>query len=539
MKKNTLIFILTTAIWMLISFVLYLIYLPTINLKMFSFWIFIFFILIGELTIISICRGIKNIKQSSIIFGVSVSVMFGILMFLLIASSPIFNAKKYQKQLGEIKEDSFVESISNLDNEGIPTVDIQLAYKQGEKTLGQVTGLGSQVNIGEFTLGQVDGKLMYVAPLEHSGFFKWLTNKTTPGYITVSATDPNDVKLVQEINGEKINLRYLESSFFADDLVRHVKLSNNISKPLTDYSFELDDNGRPYYVVTVYENEIFVSAPEVIGTVICDVQTGEITNYSIEDTPDWVDRIMPESIVNNQIQNWGEYIHGIFNFSNKDKLMKTDGMIIVYNEGNCYYYTGLTSVGADEAVVGFMMVNTRTKEAIKFTMGGATEQAAMMSASGLVQDMGYYSSIPIPINLNSVPTYFMTLKDNEGLIKSYALVNIENYSIAAVGSNIAEAKRNYMSKLSSSGNNNSLTDENSKGSLEGIVTRISANVENGNTSFYLVIDDNKEKLYIAPYNVSEELPITREGDKVKISYIDTTNGAISITSFDNLDYVTN
>ena len=211
-------------------------------------------------------------------------------------------------------------------------------------------------------------------------------------------------------------------------------------------------------------------------------------------------------------------------------------MIIVYNDNNCYYYTGLTSVGSDEAVVGFLMTNTRTKETTKFVMGGATENAAMMSAEGLVQDMGYKATIPVPINLNGVPTYFMTLKDAEGLIKSYALVNIENYSIAVTGSNIAEAKRNYMGKLSSIGNDNNLSTNNSKGKIEGIVTRISSNVENGNTNYYMIIDNNKTKLYISPYTVSEELPITREGDKVSIEYIDTNLGAISITKFDNLNY---
>ena len=542
MNKQIKTIIIATASWIILNIISYLIFLPTLNITFFSGIFNIASFIIVEFGIIVACLDTKNIGQIGKISKITKAwiittlSIIGVMFLAIILGSPLFNANKMYKQIGEVKEEAFAENIVPLDNTGIPTVDLELAYKQGEKTLGTVSGLGSQVTLGQFTLQQVNGKLIYVAPLEHSGFFKWITNKTTPGYITVSATDPNEVKLVEEINGEKIKLKYLESSFFVEDLVRHVKLSGNISKGLTDYSFELDDTGRPYYVVTKYKNTIWLGTPEATGTVICDVQTGEIKEYSIEETPLWVDRIMPQEFIENQINNFGEYVHGIFNFSNKDKLTKTDGMIIVYNNNNCYYYTGMTSVGADEAVVGFLMTNTRTKETTKFTMGGATEGAAMMSAEGLVQDMGYKATIPVPINLNGIPTYFMTLKDAEGLIKSYALVNIENYSIAVTGNTIAECKRNYMSKLSSIGNNGSLTDKNSKGELEGTITRISSNMENGNTSYYMIINNDSTKLYIAPYSVSEELPITRVDDKVKLEYIDTNLGPISITKFDNLNY---
>ena len=542
MKKKIKLILISTLVLIILSIIYYLIFLPTLSIKFLSGVFFIAIFVIIEFGIIALSLSNDNVGQVGNINKITkvwimTTITIAILIFLgIILGSPIFNSKKMYNQIGDVKEEAFVDNITQLSNEGIPTVDIQLAYKQGEKTLGSVSGLGSQVTLGKFTMQQVNGKLIYVAPLEHSGFFKWVSNKTTPGYITVSATDANDVKLVQEINGEKINLKYLESSFFAEDLVRYIKLSGNITEGVTDYSFELDDTGRPYYVVTKYTNTIFFGTPEAIGTVICDVQTGEIAEYSIEETPLWVDRIVPEKFIENQIYNFGEYVHGVFNFSNKDKLIKTDGMIIVYNDNNCYYYTGLTSVGSDEAVVGFLMTNTRTKETTKFTMGGATENAAMMSAEGLVQDMGYTATIPVPINLNGIPTYFMTLKDVEGLIKSYALVNIENYSIAVTGSNISEAKRNYIGKLSSIGNDNNLSNNNSKEKIEGVVTRISSNIENGNTSYYMILNNDTTKLYVAPYTISEELPITRENDKVSIEYIDTKLGAIAITEFNNLNY---
>lgn len=510
---------------------------PTLSFNFFSGSIFIALSVLSlAFTIFGILKFEDRLEEINgfAVVGSVIGISLLLALIIPIAGSSLFHSTQKQSMLGEVLESEFSEEIIPLQDEGIPVVDIELAQKQADKTLGSISGLGSQVKIGEFTLQQVSGELIYVAPLEHSGFFKWKDNGTTSGYITVSATDSTDVELVQSVNNSNIELKYLSSSCFDEDLVRYVKNSGYKTVGLTDYSFELDDEGNPFYVITMYENTILWGTPEVTGVLILDAQTGEINEYTVEETPEWVDRIYPEDFVSDQIYNWGTLVHGVFNFSDKDKITKTDDMIIVYIDNECYYYTGLTSVGTDESVVGFMMVNTRTKEVTKFTMSGATESAAMKSAEGLVQDMGYTATIPVPINLDGEPTYFLTLKDSEGLIKSYALVNISNYSIAVQGATIAEAKRNYASALVSSGNNNSLSSSNTVyEELEGIITRISANTENGSTSYYFVLDDNMEVFYVASYNISEELPLTREGDLVEISYKDTNLEGVTVVTFDN------
>lgn len=268
---------------------------------------------------------------------------------------------------------------------------------------------------------------------------------------------------------------------------------------------------------------------------MCDVQNGDCEWYSVEDAPEWIDIIQPEQFIKWQLENYGKYVHGWLNFSNKDKLSVTEHMTTVYNNGDCYYYTGMSSVGNDEGTVGFMMINTRDKSSVMYRMVGVTEAGAMRSAEGEVQDMGYSATCPIPLNLGGIPTYFLTLKDNEGLVKSYAMVNIKDYSSVGIGTTIAEARRNYINKLNSKGNNVVFTEEAFGYTKEGVVTRITANIESGNSYYYMIIDDDMTKLYMASYMISEELPVTREGDKVKINYVDESNGTINIVEFDNLN----
>lgn len=457
----------------------------------------------------------------------------------LVVGTPLFQANNAYQQLGEVEESSFTDSIVPIDNTQIPTVDADLALKQAEKKLGEEPGLGSIVDVGEFTLQQVDGKLTFVAPLEHSGMWKYFDNKTTPGYITVSATDPDDVQLVQELDGKEIKLRYLETACFGDKLLRHIRNSGYRTTGLTDMSFELDESGRPYWTVTTYENTAFWGLPEANGVLVCDAQTGECELYSIDEAPEWIDKVQPEEFIDNQIDNYGDYGKGFWNsiFGKNGVINKTPGLLTVYNNGECYYYTGMTSVGNDDATTGFLMVNTRTKEAKFFQMAGATEESAQASAEGKIQEKGYNATLPVPINVQGIPTYFMTLKDKSGLIKAYAMVNIENYSIVATGESIDQVQQAYIDAMLANGNDAVIgTNEAYSYSVEGTVTRISANISGGNTVYYMIINGDTTKLYVAASKLSSELPITREGDNVKISYIDDSNGTVNVSKFDNLDF---
>ena len=190
---------------------IYQLILPTLSFGVMSGALFILLfgsigIMLGYLVYLKIRK--KEFREISYKVPVVIYSLIGIILLTgVILSSTLFNSKKMYQQIGEVEEKVFTEDISPIDNTQIPTVDKELALKQGEKELGKMSSLGSQVTLGEFTMCQVNGKLLYVAPLEHTGFFKWSSKKTTPAYITVSATDSSDVNMIKEINGEEIKLK--------------------------------------------------------------------------------------------------------------------------------------------------------------------------------------------------------------------------------------------------------------------------------------------------------------------------------------------
>ncbi len=453
-----------------------------------------------------------------------------VLILLVTAySSPILGSRDYRDQLGDPEVRTFSSDIQVMDQSQLPIVDKALAKNLADKKLGEKPSLGSQVFVGEPTIQQVNGKLVWVAPLHHSGLFKWFTNMSgTPGYIMVSATNVNDVRYVEDYK-----IKYQPNSYLLDDLERHLRLNGALFDGIVDESFELDDSGQPYWIVTSYKNTRGFALPEATGVYAVNASTGQTDYYTVDQVPEWIDRVQPEDFVLNQINNKGEYVHGIFNFSDKDKYRTSQGQAIIYNNGNCYLFTGLTSIGQDESAIGFIMVDMVTKQPILYQMNGATEKSAQLSAQGKVQYQGYKASFPIILNVDAIPTYFMPLKDSAGLIKQYAFVSVTNYSSVGVGETIAEALRDYSNVLSRNGDTSINRPAGEVRDARGSVLRMSSYQQEGGTLYSFILSGYEDRIFIAGMETSPELPITREGDVVNIRYQEEESGVCTVMAFDN------
>ena len=149
------------------------------------------------------------------------------------------------------------------------------------RVLGEDPALGSQVNVGTFRLQKVGEDFFWVAPLEHSGFFKWWRNHGgSPAYIKVSATDERDVELVKtKTNGDPIRIKYQAGSYFGSNLYRHAYLSGFWTTGMTDFTFEIDDEGTPYWVISLYNHEVGFSGNNVYAIAVMNAETGEINQY--------------------------------------------------------------------------------------------------------------------------------------------------------------------------------------------------------------------------------------------------------------------
>lgn len=519
--------------------------LPVIQFGFTGFAFILLFLLI--LGLIAHLKLKTDQRTSKFIIQSKPNKFYGITIFLLliyiivlpiITSATVFHTSAFQQLIGEVKNGEKIGNhIEPISIDKLRVVDQPLAYLLGEKIIGSQPALGSQIDLGEFSIQKVNNELYWVAPLLHSGFFKWLNNKEgTPGYVMVSATNERDVKLVQTLNNQPIKIKYQPNAFFQSDIHRHVYFNGYTSVGLTDFTFEIDESGKPYWVITTYDKKVGFSGNDATGILVVDAQTGKINQYTIKNAPTWVDRIQPTEFIETQLNDWGEYINGYWNFSNVNKLQITEGMSLVYGKDNkSYWYTGLTSVGNDESSVGFVLVDTRTKETTFYKQSGATEYAAQSSAEGKVQEKGYRASLPIPYNINNIPTYVMTLKDDGGLVKMYAMVAISDYTIVGVGNSMRETLTAFKSVYNMSGNKINPSSSDTKKQLHSIITRIQSDVKNGNSFYYFTIKDYPN-IFVGSSQVSSEIPITVVGDSVVVYFDLDTEKIIDVTNFENLNF---
>lgn len=527
-----------------IGFLLFYFGLPVINYGFLKLPFFILLFLIAgiviytRLNVAPVTNKVTIVSTPNKLFFILAGVVIAYVTIVpLLTSLPMFRSESYRELIGKVEDGQNLKNhIAPISLDKIRVVDENLAMLLGEKIIGSQPSLGSQTEIGDFTIQKVNDELYWVAPLLHTGFFKWFSNSEgTPGYVMVSATNERDVKLIQNVNGKPLKIKYQPAAFFGSEIARHVYFNGYMTTGLADYNFEIDDKGEPYWIVTTYTKEVGFGGNNATGVLTVNAQTGEIKEYGINDTPLWVDRIQPISFIEEQLNDWGEYVHGYWNWSNENKLMTTEGLTLVYGENHkSYWYTGLSSVGKEESTVGFVLVDTRTKEATYYKQSGATEYAAQSSAEGKVQEKGYHTSLPIPYIINNIPTYVMTLKDDGGLVKMFAMVSINDYTIVGVGNTMRETLMAYKNVYNMADNGIDSESITPKKNLTSVITRISNDVKNGNSFYYFMVKDYPN-VFVGSSQLSNELPVTIVGDSVKISYDVDMEEVIDVSNFDNIN----
>lgn len=531
----------------LISLILLVIFvyvkLPVLRLDFISGYVVLiaFFVVAGFLTLPFNQSNLFSIpKLAKFNFIIAIVALVVVIILPTASSIPLLHAKSYRDLLGPVEESQFTTDISPVSVEDIRLVDQQTAIRLGDKKLGEVPGIGSVSKLGDFHIQSIQGELYWVAPLVHRDLIKWITNLGgTTGYIMVSATNPQDVRFIQEdINGQPLKITYQPEAYLHQDLRRHVYTKGFVNVGLTDFTFEISDEGIPFWVVTLYEHAVGFSGSNALGVATVNATTGEVLRYNLEDAPSWIDRIQPESFITSQISDWGLYVDGFLNarIAEAGVLVPTQGTSLIYGDDDrSYWYTGITSSGADESTVGFMLVDTRTKAAKLYKQPGATEVAAMNSAEGKVQEKGYMATFPVMYNILGTPTYVMSLKDKAELIKMVAFVSVEDYSLLGLGETKEEALRQYKESLKSKGNTITIGNNTATVEVTGRITRMSADVQNGNTYYYFTLDKEPQTVFISTSSISKEVPLTQVGDQIKMSYDSYGDDTIDILSFDNLE----
>ena len=305
-------------------------------------------------------------------------------------------------------------------------------------------------------------------------------------------------------------------------------------------SFEIDDNGKPYWIYPVIDYTVGLFGGETVSRVVlCDASTGECQDLAIDEVPQWVDRAYPADLLIQQY-NWSGALSGgwINSWLGQSGVKQTtpgsDGQLgynYIAKDDDVWVYSGVTSATADNSIIGFVLINQRTAESKFYPVAGATEESAMSSAEGQVQNLKYESTFPLLINVDNQPTYFMALKDNAGLVKKYAMIDIQRYQNVAVGDTLEETEKSYKKLLRANGV--STDDDSGKatktdGTATGTISLISPVVLDGNSHYYVMLNGDGT-LYDCPVANVVDIVRFKEGDSVTLT-VSGDNGDVATVS---------
>lgn len=533
LKRN----LVLTLIGLLVAGLWYYIYLPAVNIHSASFWFFVMGLIVvcmGIYILKKAGRGVITVAQDGnpLHFNLNISSeeLKGVkyLLWLLIAvfvvyligsilSSPIVNAKKYQ-QLMTIEERNFTDDIKEVDYNTIPLLDKASAALLGNRKMGSLVDMVSQFEVSnDYTQINYQGVPVRVTPLVYASPIKWLTNQKDgiPAYILIDMATQNTecVKLDEGI-------KYSKSEYFNRNLYRHLRFRYPTYIFDEQIFFEIDEEGIPYWVCPVKKFNIGLFGGQTVGNVVlCNAITGECIDYPVEDVPQWIDKVYSAELLTQLYDYHGILKNGYWNsiLGQKDCLQSTNGYNYIALDDDVWVYSGVTSVSGDQSNVGFILMNQRTMETRFYEVEGAIEDSAMSSAEGQVQNLGYVATFPLLLNIADEPTYFMALKDASGLVKKYAMVNVQKYQWVAIGDTIQACEKNYSELL----NTNGIVSE-SAGVIKQFSGRISAMtpiVLDGNTHYYICLD-NSQDVFDVDMSNEKLIGIIRyhEGDVISLGY---------------------
>jgi hypothetical protein len=256
-------------------------------------------------------------------------------------------------------------------------------------------------------------------------------------------------------------------------------------------------------------------ARDIEEVIIFDPTSGKGELYPVSETPSWVD-IVYDGYLATEKFNWQGMLSGGFINSiigNVGCKQATDDFGYIVLGDDVWYFTGVTSaVSNDKSNIGFILTNARTGEYKFYPVIGAEEHSAMAAAEGEVQEKNYVASFPSLVNISGQATYIMVLKDAAGLVKLYALVNVENYSIVATGTTQADAMSAYKKLLRQS----DIEIGDPELSIDVTVKDVRIAMVSNVATVYITADDSS--VFKGYLEADEALILIQSGDKIKINY---------------------
>lgn len=379
-------------------------------------------------------------------------------------------------------------------------------------------------------------KPVYIIPLQYDGFFAMNRAKEIPGYFIVSATSQNaEPKFVHK------PYKYAQSAYFNHDVDRNIYRHNPEWLTMSNPQLEIDDNGTPYWVQTVYKSEFMSHRPNYkkLHVVVMNAQTGKQNTYSLNNIPKFVDEGITSDAASTMNEVFGKYKNGFWNFSRTGVIKPTnngpeDGVTSIFNrDGSISYFTDFTNPNSKaDSAMGYSMINARTGKLTYYRANGIMDSTgAKENANQNYKAQQWKAKMPVLYNINGRPTWVMTILDSSHAIRGYYYLDAQDQSIFGSGNNPTSALDSFRQALVSDGETAKNTPGAKNKQVSGMVDRVAVISSKNKVMFTLQGSNIVYTVDTSDYNNANLL---RPGDKLSFKASVVNNQAVgNVKEFHN------
>ncbi|MCA0984969.1 DNA-binding protein [Halobacillus yeomjeoni] len=312
-------------------------------------------------------------------------------------------------------------------------------------------------DLGKLQAQRVDGEIVYVAPVEFTSFWRYLRGKETEGYFSIPATNVNaQPEFIQE------KMRYTNSSFFNHNVQRVVYSKHPDHIQSGEAQIEIDDEGKPWYIQTIYKPLFFSNRPDMkeIKVAVVDPVSGSVETYESDEAPDFIEGSVSGELAALENEYFGKYVNGWLNsiFGKKDvKIPNESGTEssvtpIFGEDGEMYYFTDMASPKENiDSALGYTLIHARTGE---LTYYNGKQNNGIMDSKGAKQivnkefpEKRWTGSMPVLYNIDGHPTWIVNVLDPNGLFKRYAYIKANDSDFAVFGDTAKQTLNAYRLQL--------------------------------------------------------------------------------------------
>lgn len=315
-------------------------------------------------------------------------------------------------------------------------------------------------DLGKLQAQQIDGEIVYVAPVEFSSFWRYWRGKETEGYFKIAATNINaQPEFVEN------KMRYTNSSFFNHNVQRVVYGKHPDHIQSGEAQIEVDDEGKPWYVQTIYKPLLFSNRPDMneISVALVDPVSGDVETYDADQAPEFVEGSVSSELASIENEYFGKYVNGWLNsiFGKKDVKIpnesgtESDVTPIFSEDGEMFYFTDMASPKENiDSALGYTLINARTGA---LTYYNGQKNQGIMDSKGAIQivnkqypEKNWTGTMPVLYNVDGHPTWVVNVLDPNGLFKEYAYIKADDSDFAVFGETAKETLNAYRLQIAQS-----------------------------------------------------------------------------------------